>query len=82
MAKRKLEKTDVGPRIRQMISNRYSWDHEIIYERKRVSYAGSCNACRDRNHRMVSEITLRGLSFRLCARCEGVLKKMLKGNRL
>lgn len=44
--------------------------------------AGSCNACtdvsRDRNaYETVTEVDLRGLSFRLCDRCRVKLKELL-----
>ena len=48
------------------------------------SFAGSCNACTngrynldDQNQPLVTEVHLRGLSFRLCAHCHEILKGKL-----
>lgn len=38
---------------------------------------GSCNACADRDHKTVTNIGMRGLSFRLCDSCRKILKDAL-----
>lgn len=39
---------------------------------------GSCNNCSSTSkHRVVTEINLKGLVFRLCDNCKGKLKKLL-----
>ena len=48
------------------------------------SWTGSCNACtngqytlNDKNEPLVTNVDLRGMSFRLCERCRAQLKAML-----
>jgi hypothetical protein len=38
---------------------------------------GGCNACTDRDYQFVTDIRLRGLSFRLCARCLRKLRVLI-----
>lgn len=42
----------------------------------RLTY-GSCNACTNRDCDTVTNVDLRGMSFRLCDPCRKVLKKAL-----
>jgi len=65
------------------------WEGVSLNEAIRVSRAnkawtGSCNACTNGQYELgadgeavVTNVDLRGMSFRLCARCRGQLKAML-----
>lgn len=52
---------------------------ETIRVTKRASRQlfGSCNACTNRDGDTVTNIDLRGMSFRLCNGCRVILKKAL-----
>ena len=49
---------------------------KVTHNAPRAMY-GSCNACTSREGATVTNIDLRGLSFRLCDPCRKILKKAL-----
>ncbi len=51
----------------------------ISANRRHRQDAGSCNACNgDRYYQVVTEVTLRTLTFRLCDECRKALKRKLR----
>jgi hypothetical protein len=67
-------KTDVDPSWAGVRRN----EGILVMPNQARSMVGSCNACTDMTHQVVTEVNLRGMCFRLCEHCRVELVGLLK----
>ena len=62
-----------------MVKKKEASKSRITAARRRVSHSGSCLACMDQPHTVVTEVTINSLMFRVCDKCRDVLIHRLGG---